>query len=181
MEIIKIKEYGIPYYMDEHRKPIKNSKGMKLAAALENYHSKLEIEQREHVAQILKYNKLYYKYFKTINKVLKKYKKSNSINAVYQIQHIINSFKEDAEEHKDTMNQLLDDGINPDKFRHRILEQRKSMIEMKKLDKTSITVFADSTIDNIIEESSGYDTSDSDDYVIEYQDNKMVAKKSIIL
>ena len=90
MEVIKIKEYGIPYYMDEHRKPIKNPNGMKLAAALENYHSKLEIEQREHVAQILKYNKLYYKYFKTVDKALKKYNKSNSVNAVEQIKHIIN-------------------------------------------------------------------------------------------
>ena len=29
------------------------------------------------------------------------------------------------------MNNLLDDGIHPDKYRNRILKQRKSMIEMK--------------------------------------------------
>ena len=179
MEVIKIKEYGIPYYMDEHKKPIKNPNGIKLAAILENYHSKLEIEQREHVSQILKYNRLYYKYYKTISRALKKYKCSKSINAVKQIEHLINSFKDDAEEHKQTMNQLLDDGIHPDKFRHRILEERKSMIEMKQLDKTSITVL--DTSDDIIEVSSEYDTSDSEDYDIEYQDNRMMAKKSIIL
>ena len=178
-DIIRIKEYGLPYFVDKNNKLVKNNNGLKLASLLENYHSKLEIEQREHVAQILKYNKLYYKYFKTINKELKKYKKLDSTNAIRQIEYIINSFKQDAEEHKQTMNNLLDDGIHPDKYRNRILKQRKSMIEMKKLDKSSITESIKD--DDIIEESSGYDTSDSEEYQIEYQYSRLMAKKSIIL